>query len=240
MKKIQIIVLIFILSAVFFPNNLSAYKESAKGVDGELTLAGPPFSGKCVHVADGDTVTVLKNGIPVKIRLFGVDCPEKSQEFGKEAKNFSTVLVKGKTVNVRPRKYDNYGRTIASIFIDGKNLSYQLINAGYGWHYKRYSRSVRMAKAEINARNARRGLWQQENPQKPWNYRHGKKRSNKKKMTKVAVSDDENISVFVTRNGSKYHRKGCRYLRGKYLEKTVEEAIHEDYSACGWCKPPKN
>jgi len=207
--------------------------------DIKLPFAGNSFSGKCVYVADGDTINVMKGNIPVKIRLFGVDCPEKSQAYGQDAKEFTTSLVKDQIVTVIPKKQDNYGRTIASISIDGKNLSYLLIKAGYGWHYKMFSKSRELAKAEREARIAERGLWQQDNPQKPWNYRHGTSNSNRDKMEDASMNDNENTPVFVTTNGSKYHREGCKSLKGNYIEKTLEEVRNEGYSPCGWCKPPQ-
>jgi endonuclease YncB( thermonuclease family) len=84
------------------------------------------WSGKVVGVADGDTITVLRDRQPQKIRLYGIDCPEKRQPFGKRAKQFTSDMVFGKTVEVNRIDTDRYGRTVAFVAVDERLLNEEL------------------------------------------------------------------------------------------------------------------
>ena len=98
------------------------------------------FSGKVVGVSDGDTITVLAKGKPERIRLHGIDCPEKRQAFGKRAKQATSRLVYGKTVTVRDLGQDRYGRTVGEVMLpDGRSLNHELVKAGYAWWCRRYA-----------------------------------------------------------------------------------------------------
>jgi micrococcal nuclease len=130
------------------------------------------FKGKCVGVKDGDSITVLNGKSPVEIRLEGIDCPEKGQPFGKNAKKFTSSLVFGKIVTVKPETIDRYGRTVARVYVNGRDLSLELVRAGLAWHYKHYSSDPVLAKAEEAARGKKLGLWAMPSPEPPWDYRH--------------------------------------------------------------------
>ena len=103
------------------------------------------WTGKVVGVSDGDTITVMHHGKGEKIRLYGIDCPEKRQAFGKRAKQFTSGMVFGKNVEVRPVTIDRYGRTIAWVYVNGTCLNEELLKAGFAWHYKRYSSERHLA-----------------------------------------------------------------------------------------------
>lgn len=137
--------------------------------------AAVPFTGKVVAVLDGDTIEVLHNGKAERIRLHGVDCPEKKQAFGQKAKQFTSSLVFGKTVVVVPSKKDRYKRTVGDVFLpDGVNVSYELVKAGLGWWYRKYSDDVILAGLEWEAQLERRGLWTDPSPIPPWEWRKRK------------------------------------------------------------------
>lgn len=124
---------------------------------------------------DGDTIEVLHNGKAERIRLNGIDCPEKKQAFGQKAKQFSSSLVFGKTVVVVPSQKDRYTRTVGDVFLsDGVNLSYELVKAGLAWWYRKYSDDVILAALELEAQLERRGLWTDPSPIPPWKWRKGK------------------------------------------------------------------
>lgn len=127
-----------------------------------LLLAAAPvhgWSGRVSGVADGDTISVLHEGRAVKIRLYGIDCPEKHQAFGQKAKIFTSQLAFGKVVEVDPVTRDRYGRTVAWVHVGGRCLNEEILRAGYAWHFKRYSRDRHLAELELQARAARAGLW---------------------------------------------------------------------------------
>jgi endonuclease YncB( thermonuclease family) len=130
------------------------------------------WTGEVVGVADGDTITVLRDRTPVKIRLYGIDCPEKGgQAFGNKAKRFTSEMVFKKRVEVKPVTQVRYGRTVAWVYVDGKNLCEELIKAGLAWHYKKYSSDRNLSELEIQARNKRVGLWSDPKAVPPWEYR---------------------------------------------------------------------
>jgi micrococcal nuclease len=87
---------------------------------------GEGFSGRVVGVSDGDTISVTRGGVAVKVRLRGIDAPEKGQPFSNRAKQFVSSLVFGQTVTVNGRGVDRYGRTIADVLLsDGRNLNHE-------------------------------------------------------------------------------------------------------------------
>lgn len=154
-----------------------------------LQLAGGALAviilGKVVGIADGDTVTVLdasKN--QHRIRLEGIDAPEKSMPFGQRAKEHLSNLVFAKDVEVKTSKKDRYGRAIGSIFVNGLDANLAMVNAGMAWHYKKYQKEqspadrLIYASAEEQARSRRAGLWRDDNPTPPWEYRKGRRDGN--------------------------------------------------------------
>jgi len=129
--------------------------------------------GKVVKVADGDTITILTSDFSqVPIRLQGIDCPEKAQDFGKVAKQFTSDLVFGKIVKVEVVDSDRYGRAIGIVTLpDGKVLNNELLKAGLAWHYIQYDHSKKMNDLEAQAKSKRLGLWLQPNAVAPWLFR---------------------------------------------------------------------
>jgi len=140
--------------------------------------AGEVWSGKVVAVADGDTITVLRDKTEVKIRLHGVDAPEKAQPFGEKAKQHTSGLVFGKEVRVEVVTRDKYGRTVARVLyrpVRGAEscLNEELVKAGLAWWYRQYSlKDKKLAQLEEEAKKAKRGLWADASPTPPWEYRH--------------------------------------------------------------------
>lgn len=100
------------------------------------------FTGRVVGVSDGDTLSLLRDGRAVKVRLHGIDCPEKGQPFGAAAKKFTSDAAFGKEVTVQPKAKDRYGRTVAEIMLpDGTSLNQQLVSNGLAWWYRKYAPS---------------------------------------------------------------------------------------------------
>ncbi len=188
------------------------------------------FGGKVVGVSDGDTITVLTaEKREVKVRLFGVDCPEKSQDFGSKAKGFTSAMVFGRQVEVKEKDTDRYGRVVGVVLCEGKNLNLELVKAGLAWHYKQYSKSKELAKAEQEARDGKAGLWSQQNPQPPWEFRHKKSTT----FTPETVTVYGGLPAFViglllyalvrVRKARARRGKGPRMNLGKIL-KTVDRS----------------
>lgn len=135
------------------------------------------LKGKVVKVQDGDTVTVLVGRTQHKIRLQGIDCPEKAQPYGNVATKFTSDSVFGKTVTVKWDEKDRYGRILGDVIYDGKkSLSRELVKAGLAWHYKQYSDDPILAALEIKASAEGKGLWADKNPIPPWDWRKQKRK----------------------------------------------------------------
>ncbi len=136
------------------------------------------FTGRVVGVSDGDTITVMHNGKGERIRLHGIDCPEKRQAFGNRAKQFTSKLVFGTTVTVQVVDRDRYGRTVAEVLLpDGRSLNRELVKAGFAWWYWRYTPDDEtLALLEREARGAQRGLWADPHAVAPWEWRIMRKR----------------------------------------------------------------
>lgn len=138
--------------------------------------------GRVVGVTDGDTITVLDEiKVPHKIRLSGIDAPERSQAFGQRAKLKMAELVFGKEVTVVTHKVDKYGRNVGKVLLDGEDANRQMIVAGMAWHYKQYEREqspgdrLSYAAAELEARKNEAGLWRDAAPVAPWEWRATKR-----------------------------------------------------------------
>ena len=111
-----------------------------------LAIASPAvaeFAGKVVGVSEGDTMTVLRDQTQVRIRLYGIDCPETGQDFGSRAKQFTADLAFGKVVTVVPRDRDRYGRIVANVVLpDGRVLNDELVKAGLAWWYWQHAQNI--------------------------------------------------------------------------------------------------
>ena len=130
------------------------------------------FTGKVVGVTDGDTIKVMRSGKAEKIRLAGIDCPERKQAFGTRAKQFTSDMAFGKVVTVKVETVDQYGRTVGEVILpDGRSLNHELVKAGFAWWYRQYSRDISLGQLEEEARIAKRGLWADPNAIPPWEYR---------------------------------------------------------------------
>lgn len=129
------------------------------------------LDGKVVGIIDGDTVTLLCHNRTYRIRLNGIDCPEKGQAYGTAAKEFTAHLLFSKPVTVHIVDIDRYGRYVGDIYLGDIYINAEIVKAGYAWHYKRYSDSSQLAHYEIEARNNQRGLWQDAHPIPPWQFR---------------------------------------------------------------------
>lgn len=127
---------------------------------------------KVVGIKDGDTIVVLDNdNNQITLRLAEVDCPESGQAFGKNAKQFTSSLVFGKSVKFYKTASDRYGRTIAKVYYDGKYLSEEIIKSGFGWWYFRYSDNANLGKLQNLAKNKKSGLWADSQAVAPWEFR---------------------------------------------------------------------
>lgn len=137
--------------------------------------AAEESSGKVVGVSDGDTITILTaDKKEIRIRLANIDAPEKKQAFGMAAKEAMSGLIYGKTVEVRPQTVDKYGRTVAVVLMNGVDVNALMVTKGLAWVYVKYNQDPSLVALEAEARESKRGLWADDNPIPPWEWRSRK------------------------------------------------------------------
>ena len=146
------------------------------------TSSAYELTGRIISIADGDTVTLLDANLRQhKIRLSGIDAPEKRQPFGNRSRLHLGTLVFGRQVTADCPKTDRYKRAVCRLEVDGIDANLAQVEAGMAWHYKAYTREQspadrwRYAKAEDRAREARHGLWADRAPVAPWDFRKARK-----------------------------------------------------------------
>jgi micrococcal nuclease len=137
------------------------------------SLAYADFTGPVVSVLDGDTIEVLHNTHPERVRLSGIDCPEKGQAFGTRAKQATSAFVFGRDVILQTHGQDKYRRTLADVVLrDGTNINHELVREGWCWWYRKYApNDLTLKQYEETAKAQKRGLWVDKDPVPPWLYR---------------------------------------------------------------------
>lgn len=137
------------------------------------SLTYADFTGKVVAVADGDTLTVLRDREQIKVRLVEIDAPEKAQAFGNRAKQSLSDLCFGKNATLAEQGKDRYGRTLARVTCDGMDANAEQVRRGMAWVYRKYApKDAPLYAVEGEAKAAKRGLWADADPIPPWEWRH--------------------------------------------------------------------
>jgi micrococcal nuclease len=141
---------------------------------------GEIIAGRVVGITDGDTVKVLTpspENREIKVRLAGIDAPERGQPFGKASKQALSDLVFGQNVTLDGDKIDRYGRLVAKIQYEGRDINLEIVRLGLAWWYRKYADEQTAADqklyeaAEADARGRRVGLWADAEPVPPWDWR---------------------------------------------------------------------
>lgn len=159
MQKIKIILICFwllVISQVIYANQ---------------------FNAKVIKVIDGDTLIVTTANVKMKIRLWGIDCPEYNQPYGLAAKKFTNLLCTEKIVTIRIIATDKYQRKVSVVLLkNNQSLNELLVKNGFAWWYEWYARdAVTLDAAQNFAKNNCLGLWQDQKPIKPWVWRLSQK-----------------------------------------------------------------
>lgn len=138
--------------------------------------AGEVIQGEVVSIADGDTLTVLDGADREhRIRLFGIDAPEKAQAFGRQSKENLAEKVFRKTVRVEVVDIDRYGREVGRIYLGRRFINEEMVEDGFAWRYTAYDHNREFEAPEADARRRRRGLWADPHPIPPWEFRREKR-----------------------------------------------------------------
>lgn len=162
------IVLLLLLSSVIF---WLGYQSCWANSDSDAL-----FSASVVKVIDGDTIEVKHLGKKLRVRLWGVDTPEWQQPFSHNAREFTRHHIQGRQVELQPKAWDKYGRLVAMVAVGGRSLNEDLLLEGMAWVHIYYCKEPicrEWRQVEKEARSARRGLWQDNNPVPPWKWKQG-------------------------------------------------------------------
>jgi endonuclease YncB( thermonuclease family) len=146
------------------------------------TAAKPHYAltGKVVAISDGDTLTILDDSkTQHKIRLAGIDSPEKKQAFGNKAREALGDKVFQQLVRVEVIDVDRYHREVGRIYLGERFINMEMVRDGFAWRYIQYDKPGEFAAAEADAREHRRGLWTDPNPTPPWEWRKTRRQRSK-------------------------------------------------------------
>ena len=135
-----------------------------------------------IKVSDGDTLNIQKVengkfvGEMLRIRMYGMDAPEKSQDYGSESKQALEKLVVGKNLSLEVKNKDRYGRTVAIIYANGKNVNEEMVKTGNAWWYQEYAKKdMQFEEYQKNAKQKKLGIFSRKGYEEPWNYRKEKR-----------------------------------------------------------------
>jgi endonuclease YncB( thermonuclease family) len=136
------------------------------------------IKGTVVHISDGDTFIVeTENGERTTVRIHAIDAPELSQSYGNESREALRALIANQQVEVKRLKLDQYHRVIGSVFLDEKNIGPEMLKQGNVWYYRQFQKELSAdnrqayAAGETSAKDQRLGLWSDDRPAPPWDYR---------------------------------------------------------------------
>lgn len=128
--------------------------------------------GTVIKIVDGDTFDLLtKDKKTLRVRMYGIDCPEKKQDFYQSAKQALASYIFKKNVQLKITGYDRNRRAIAVVYCNGQNINLAMIKNGFAWHFSKYSSDTNFARAQKQARKAKAGLWKKSGPIAPWEFR---------------------------------------------------------------------
>ena len=192
------------------------------------------FVGECLAVLDGDTIDVSRDGGRVRIRLEGVDCPERNQPFAEEAKAFTAKLVSGKALNIVEKEKDNYGRTVARVFVNGSDVSVELLRAGLARQAGKYNSDWLLAALEEQARRDRVGMWALKAAAESAvpNPKIGSEVASQDTGSKVIFHGNVNSRIFHSPACSAYRCRNCTLAFD-----SRDDAIAAGFRPCRMCDP---
>ncbi len=167
--RIFLSVILFLFTA-FQSANAGGIPSALAGILSTLNLE---IQGKVIRVLDGDTIEVLQDKKPVRIRLANIDAPEKKQAFGRWSTNQLKTLLAGQSVTVSYTQTDRYDRIVGRVFTtNGTEASRFMVQSGAAWVYERYNTDKSLPALQREAQEQKRGLWADPKPVPPWEWRH--------------------------------------------------------------------
>jgi endonuclease YncB( thermonuclease family) len=205
--------------------------------------------GEVVAIADGDTLTVLdRDKRQHRVRLLGIDAPERGQDFGERSRQSLADLVFNKQVHVVVPKLDRYGRKLGKVTLGRTDVNLEQLRAGMAWYYRQYESDVfkedRVAynQAEREAKAAKRGLWADPRPTPPWEFRRGergRRQDSEDRPVRSAPSQPSGQaatagSIVGNRRSMIYHWPGCPNYNSISAVNRVEFRSREEAERAGY------
>ena len=164
-------------------NKISFEKNENDENEIEINKSNEKIKYKVIKGSDGDTISVkkLKNNVLdgdlIKVRLYGIDAPEKDQDFGYESKKALMNYVSNKTIEIDIKSKDRYGRSVGILYVDGRNINEELLRDGYVWYYEQYDKNNERSRLlQENAMKNKLGLFSKKGYVEPWKFRKAKKK----------------------------------------------------------------
>jgi endonuclease YncB( thermonuclease family) len=165
---------------------------SLAGLAGGACRAADPDGGfeeaRVVAIHDGDTLSVRTGGETFRVRLAQIDAPERGQPWGRRAREALARLAAGRSARLVVVDRDDYGRSVADLYVGEDFVNEALVRSGDAWAYPRYLRSPRILEAEDEARRAGRGLWRLPSGERepPWEWRRAQRRERENRRDREA------------------------------------------------------
>lgn len=206
---------------------------------------------RVVGVSDGDTIRVVgTDGKQIKVRLHGIDAPERGQAFGTVATKGLRSLLAGRQVSIEQTDTDRYGRTVALVYADGCNVNQAMVSNGWAWVYPKYCLQgfcEQWRQMEAAAKAGKSGLWKDRAPLPPWEWR-AQQRNPQQALhepgptPRPSISPVQEVGSVFSGNAKSgvFHRSSCKDFRCKNCIKTFrsrQAALDAGYRPCGNCKP---
>lgn len=133
------------------------------------------LTGLVVGIADGDTLRVLVDRREVRVRLDQIDAPEKAQAFGQRSRQSLAEMAFRQSARVVTHGTDRYGRTVGTVYVDGRDVNAEQVRRGLAWVYPRYAHDAALYDLQRQAQADRRGLWADADPVPPWEWRRSRR-----------------------------------------------------------------
>jgi len=186
-------------------------------------------TGKVIGISDGDTIKLLVAREQVTVRLDGIDAPEFKQSYGQKAKQALSDYVFGREVTVEVTSEDRFGRAIGDLWLEGSNINERMIDNGWAWHFKatnsdpRFDRLARFASLEKEAKDARRGLWADESPVAPWDFR----------LRQVQAAREPATVFWLNTSSNVRHNPSCEHFKKSKKGRFCGETEGNPCRICG-------
>jgi micrococcal nuclease len=172
-----------------------------------LSLPISAFAYQVVNISDGETLTLLVDDKPVKVKLAGIDAPEKRQAFGRDARASLADLCLGKDATFRTQDTDSYGTQVAVVFCNGVEVNRAQIERGMAWVFDRTNRDFTLPALQMMAKRDRKGLWADANPVAPWDFRRPQVR---RATSAPSAAQSDPAICFVDRRGEYRYVNGAK------------------------------